>query len=93
MQAYLSTQALRLLEDGLKALSQQKIKDADRAGKALFVITAVLDNVSALNRPEGQGRVASDQDANWLQFRQQAFAQIQQGRDVYNMFDQVLNTC
>lgn len=93
-QLYLSSTALSVLEDGLRVLEDRKVDDSDRAAKAVFVLTAVIDNVRWLSNSQGQvNKAVADKDADWNTFKQEAFAQIRQARDVYGMLDTVFNTC
>lgn len=89
---YLSDKALSILEDGFKALLQRGTKDQDRAAKALFVLTAVVDNVQKL-RDQQYRTVDSKTDADWSTFKHEVFAGVSQAREAYQMLDNVLNTC
>lgn len=78
----------------MRNLKVRKVDDSDRAAKAVFVLTAVIDNVRRLS--DYQGRITkrvADEDADWNTFKQEAFTQIRQAQDVYGMLDTVFNTC
>ncbi len=66
-QAFLSSTALAVLEDGLRVLGTRKVDDSDRAAKAIFVLTAVIDNVLRVNN------TVAARDADWSTFKQDAF--------------------
>ena len=73
-QAYLSSNALSVLKDGLRVLEDRKVVDSDRAAKALFVLTAVIDNVRWLSNSHGQvNKAVADEDTDWNTFKQEAY--------------------
>ena len=90
--AYLSDKALSMLEDGFKTLLERKVQDPNRAAKAMFVLTAVIDNVQLLKGQQNR-TVESKMDADWSTFKQEVFVGVRQAKETYGMLDNVLNTC